>query len=106
MGRSSKLKRCRQTHLAKANYSKRTARVWNDVLDSFHEYDLGNKNGKTRTAEENKLVLLTLKLVLRLQLTQVADGERSIFTVSWTAIENLVADALQVRRVHVTNSNV
>jgi hypothetical protein len=72
--------------------------LWNKALDEFDEYGLGNNKGKTRTAEENKLILLTVKLVLRMQLEQVANGEKSIFTVAWTTIETLVADSLQVRQ--------
>lgn len=102
MVRVSQSKRSRQSNCAKSRHAKRTLRVWCQQLDSFDEYDLGNNKGKTRTAEENKLILLTIKLVLRLQLAQVIGGERTIYTVSWTDIDNLVADSLQVRRVHVS----
>lgn len=103
MGRCSKVKRyvIRHSNTAKAQHAKRTIRLWNKALDEFNEYGLGNNKVKTTTAEENKLILLTVKLVLRMQLEQVANGDRSIFTITWTAIETLVAESLQVRLSHI-----
>jgi hypothetical protein len=102
MSRPSKCKRRKQDNLSKARYALKLTKMWNERFVQFDEYDLGNSKGRTRTTEENKLVLLTLKLVLKLYLEKVESKELKPHELSWTLVENRVASGLQMRREHVT----
>jgi hypothetical protein len=66
MSRPSKGKRRKQDNLSKARDALKIQKIWKDRAHQFDEYDLGDTKGRTRTSDENKLALLTLKLVLNI----------------------------------------
>lgn len=87
------------------NLKKKKEKVaeWNSALSEFNSVDLKNNTGRSRTYEENILILLTTKLILKMKLDDVSDNIRSIDDINWTTIEEIVAEGLHVRREHVTS---
>lgn len=102
----SKSKRQKQQLMTNINNKKRKDHEkqlnWNEILMSFDSFTLENNKGRVRSAEENMLVLLTLKFYLRIQLDNVKNKIISITSLSWTSLETTVAEALHVKREHVT----
>jgi hypothetical protein len=83
----SKGRRRSQSNLAQHRYAIRMNKIWKERLEEMNEGDLGNKKGRSRSFEENKLILLTLKMLLNVYLRFIDDGKMSVFTLSWTMLE-------------------
>jgi hypothetical protein len=62
---------------------------------------LTNRNGKTRTFEENKMVLLALRRYVELHLKMVKLGVQD--NINWTTIEKEVAFSFGIKQEHVND---
>jgi hypothetical protein len=102
MTRPSNHKRRKQDNASKARHATKLQHLWFDNAAKFEEFDLSNPKGRSRTEHENKLVLLTLKLVLNMMLERLRNKEIKVHEISWTLIDNRVAEGLQMRRDQVT----
>jgi hypothetical protein len=102
MTRPTKASKRKRDNLSKARHSIKLQKMWQERLSEFSGFDLANPMGRCRTEPENKLVLLTLKLVLELYLEKMANKEIAAHELSWTLIENRVADGLHMRRDYIT----
>ena len=84
-------KRLRKSRSAVA-IQKRNERKANNIIEEFELFKelasgLLNPRGKTRSFEENKLLLLALLSELRRQLDATDGTAKSISAISWTPIE-------------------
>jgi hypothetical protein len=102
MVRPTKAKKRRQDNAYKARHARQLEMMWLDRSKLFDDFDLSNTKGRSRTESENKIVLMTLKLVLNLYIEKVQVRELQPHELSWTLIENRVADGLQMRREQVS----
>jgi hypothetical protein len=98
----SNAKRQKQRQLANYRFSIRTLNMWDDIAQEFDSFSLGNPKGRSRTFEENKLVLLCLKMTINQCLARVRDKEISIQIISRSYLKALVANGLQMRLDHVS----
>ena len=67
----------------------------------FEDYDLKNPRGRSRTVDENKLILLSIRLLLMLYLEQAKANIISIHTISWHLIEKVVAENFFITQRYV-----
>jgi transposase len=74
---------------------------WEDIFDSLtaQKDTLTNRNGKARTFEENKMIILALIGYLELHLEMVKLGVQD--HISWTTIEKKVAHSFSMKYEHV-----
>ena len=61
-----------------------------------------NSQGKSRTFEENRLLIFALQASLKRQLEKVARSQAEIMSINWSGIEQEVSTYFHVRREHVT----
>lgn len=113
MGTNGRANRSRSSN-AKAHRSRKAAATkkrlqrsvnsWKDRLHVFDGFAAGIKNppGRSRTFNENKLLLLALRAALRRQV-QALEANKSEMTMSWTAIEEEVSTDFGVNRNHLTS---
>jgi hypothetical protein len=102
MVRPSNGKRRKKENLSKARHAIKLHKMWQERVTEFDSFDLGNSKGRCRTEHENKLVLLTLKLVLKLYVEKVEAKDMQAHELSWTLVETRVAEGLQLRRDQVS----
>jgi uncharacterized protein (UPF0262 family) len=76
-------------------------KAWQSNLNKFEEYDLKNPRGRSRTADENKLILLSIRLLFNLYLEQAKANIISIHTISWHLIEKVVAENFFITQRYV-----
>ncbi len=88
---------------AKIQKAKDTRINWEDQYEKFDKHNLKNPNGRVRTVEENRLILLSLKLLLKQQLIMAKNNIFSVHDINWTELEFTISVALHVRREHVTD---
>ena len=74
---------------------------WEYNLESFDEWDLSNPKGRSRTDHENKLVLLSVKMILKMQIKMAKAKEMDVHTISWTQIEMFIAQNLNLNKNYV-----
>jgi transposase len=82
-------------------YARKCLQCWDSNLNSFNDWDLGNTKGRTRSVEENKLILLSLKMLLSIEIDTVKLGNLSVHDISWTKLEKLVAKNMHVNHDYV-----
>ena len=72
----------------------RARKRWEETYKLMEDYSGGIKNskGKTRTFEENRMILLALKAALRRRL----EGEEDKRKIIWSAIDREVASDLGI----------
>jgi hypothetical protein len=82
MARLSKRLRQSRSHAQMINRNNqlkyRCLKKWQSIVDDFNSEDLENLQGRTRTIDENKIVLLSMKMVLKTFLQQVTNGQMII----------------------------
>ena len=102
----SKRTKQRQLTMAQVNkqqeYSKKSLTIWESQLTEFKSWDLKNPQGRSRTVEENKIVLLSLKMMLAYNIELVKSGSLSVHDINWTTIENTVASQLHISNKYVS----
>ena len=97
MPRKSKRTQLLQSIRAKSRYRQRAIRLWENQVESLEECDLFNPKVRTRTREENKCLILAMKMVLKLHLNLVKNNQpMSVFDISWTMIQKIVASEMGV----------
>jgi len=108
MPRKKRRQRAGQSNYAIHRALVKRKRYWDDILESWDEHstDLANPQGRC-CAEENRLVLLGVRMALRLTLQLVEAEALRITNVSWSYIDALVAKELhksprQVREIRQT----
>lgn len=102
--RQKQLKRLRRTVAALSRRRQRKQKRWVDELHNMNLLSsvLCNKSGKTRSVEENKLILLSLKGFLKRELEKLSEKKEINCDLSWSKLESMVSNELHVRREHVT----
>jgi transposase len=100
---TKKSKRYRHSESTLANNRKqwRLLAKWKEAICELDDYDLGNAKGRSRTEHENKLILCSLRMLLRTYLSFVEGKKMKIEEVSWTRLYTEIAENLHVRRQHV-----
>jgi hypothetical protein len=102
MPKPSKKKRRSQSLNAAKRHVCKLKNIWHGIYDDFNDGSLANSKGRSRTFEENRIVLLSLKMLLLERLELVEEGKRKIYEITWTSIEDRVSQQLGVTREHVT----
>lgn len=64
--------------MQKVFIQKKVIKMWNEWLDEFSFYKLGNVKGQTCTFEENKIILLAVKMCLNFYIHLVNEKVLSI----------------------------
>jgi hypothetical protein len=79
-------------------------KLWEERLDEYDALSttVYNAKGKTRTFEENKLIVLGIRYALKKYLEMVELGY-NILDLNWTLIEIEVAKAFKVKQEHVSS---
>ncbi len=102
MGRvSASTRRC-QSKLAKHRYSIKLKKIWQSRLEEFDSFDISNPKGRSRTLDENKMVIQSIKMLMSVYMDMVDQNLMSIYDISWTFIDEKDAKYMGVRRQHVT----
>ena len=103
---ASKRTKQRQLTMLEVNkqqiYSKKILNVRESLYEEFDSWDLKNPQGRSRTVEENKIVLLSLKMMLSFNIELVKSGSMSSHDINWTIIENLVAKQLGLSNKYIS----
>jgi len=96
MAKPTKRRRASQSNVAKARQATVRKNYWRDVIEDFDERSasIANHYGRTCTVHENKLVLLALKMVVKLQFQMVECKAIPLKELTWTKIDKLVAKEL------------
>jgi hypothetical protein len=102
MARLSKRLRQSRCHARTINRNSqlkyRCLNKWQSTVDYFNSEDLKNPQRKTRTIDENKIVLLSVKMVLTMLLQQVTDGHMIIHDLNWKMIDKYAAENPHLQR--------
>jgi transposase len=103
MPRPSKKRRRSQSGVATKKRKERKANVWRNHLEVFSELkeDIKNPKGRSRTSEENKLLLLALYRELRQRVESMNNGDLHPSSITWTSIEETVASDFCVWKGHL-----
>jgi hypothetical protein len=93
----------RRAHASKKR-KKRLANSWRNQLEVFSDFcqEIKNPNGRSRTYEENKLLILALRAYLRQKVKSMNEGDLHPSSITWRSIEEAVAGDFFVRREHLT----
>jgi hypothetical protein len=67
-----------------------------EEASKFEQRELCNTPGRVRTPEENKIILLALKMMLKMNLRQVTAVLVSLHSISWTILEQTVATEFKI----------
>ena len=108
MGKSAAKKRRLQQHAAtirrKNTKYEDKYKEWEGILRQWDEMcqTLHNPKGKSRTYEQNSMLLLATKAKLSILLDQVADDPLAIFNINWTRIDKSVAKDFKADVNHVS----
>jgi transposase len=104
MPRVNKRRRHSQTVQATKKRKQRKANLWRSQLEVFKELkeEIKNPNGRSRTLEENKLLLLALLRELDQRVEYMNNGTIHPSLITWTSIEETVANDFCVRKGHLT----
>lgn len=104
MPRVSKRRRHSQTVHATKKRKERKANIWRNRLEVFSELKeiIKNPKGRSRTLEENKLLLLALYRELRQRVESMDNGALHPSSITWTYIEETVAHDFCVKKEHLT----
>jgi hypothetical protein len=102
-GVSKKRRRSRTAHASKKN-KERLANSWRNQLEVFSDFcqEIKNPNGRSRTLEENKLLILALRAYLRRKVESMNKGNLYPSAITWTSIEEEVARDFCVGREYLT----
>jgi hypothetical protein len=81
---------------------------WEEAAQTFDGWDLANPKGRSRTDHENKLVLLSVKMVLKMHITMIKSKQLDVYNLSWTYIEQFVATnmGLNAHYVRILRQNL
>jgi hypothetical protein len=101
MGRKNRRQLAALDVTENARHCKQTHAYWKNALEEFCEYDIGNPTGRSRTKEENRLILCAIRSNLRTYLEMVDNKQMKIEDVTWTNIYNKVSTDFQIRRTSV-----
>jgi transposase len=101
MAPQSKRYRRSRSALAMGRQAIKQHKYWNDQVNQFDETKIANKRGRSRLKDENKMILLAIRSVLRTYLEFVDSGYMCIDEISWTKIYLKVSEDFHVRRHHV-----
>ena len=99
---SNKRRRCR-SKLANHRFAMKRLSEWKDVLEEMEELVVVNPKGRTRSTEENHLIVASIKMILTIYLDFIDKKAFSIHDLNWTFIDNVVATNLGVRQSHVAD---
>ena len=104
MPRVNKRRRHSQTVQATKKRKERKANIWRNHLEVFSELKeiIKNPNGRSRTLEENKLLLLALLRELRQRVESMDNGTLHPSSLTWTSIEETVAHDFCVKQANLT----
>ena len=104
MPRFGKRRRASQSSLATNRYKVKLTNIWKGIAEEFDDHvpSLRNPRGRSRTLDENKLVLLIMRGILRFSLAQIEEGTMDVYNMSWTMIEESTAETVHMKREHVT----
>ena len=96
-------KRRRHSRTAKKR-KEHLANSWRNQLEIFSDFcqEIKNPNGRSRTLEENELLILALRAYLRRKVESMDEGDLHPSSNTWTLIEEAVARDFCVRREHLT----
>ena len=102
-GVSKKRRRSRTGHACKKR-KERLANSWRNRLEVFSDFcqEIKNPNGRSRTYEENKLLIFALRAYLRQKVESMNEGDLQPSSITWRSIEEAVARDFCVRREHLT----
>lgn len=78
---------------------KKLKRYWKRQVIDFGDYEGPSSKGRVRSIEENYLILMSLKMLLKGYLK--GKGLNMIKTINWTMLENEVAKELRVKSSNV-----
>jgi hypothetical protein len=100
---AEKNKRRCQSMLAKYRHGIKLLKQWQSRLDDFDTFCITNRKGRTRTVEENKVIILAMKMALSTYIDMVNTNNMTIRQRTWTLIEKKVSTCIGIRSVHVTS---
>jgi hypothetical protein len=104
MPRATKRRRRSRTAQALKKHKERLENSWRNQLEVFSDFcqEIKNPNGRSRTLEENKLLILALRAYLRQKVESMNEGDLHPSSINWTLIEEAVARDFCVRREYLT----
>ena len=104
MPRLKKRFRLSQSLHACKKRKERLANSWRNQLEVFSDFcqEIKNPNGRSRTLEENKLLILALRAYLRRKVESMNEGNLYPSAITWTSIEEEVARDFCVGREYLT----
>jgi hypothetical protein len=104
MPRATKRRRRSRTAHALKKRNERLKNTWRNQLEVFSDFcqEIKNPNGRSRTLEENKLLILALRAYLRQKVESMNEGDLHPSSINWTLIEEAVARDFCVRREYLT----
>jgi transposase len=102
-GVSNKRWRSRSAHASKKR-KERLANSWRNQEEVFSDFcqEIKNPNGRSRTLEENKLLIFALRAYLHKKVESMNEGHSPASSITWTLVETEVARDFCVRREHLT----
>lgn len=101
MGRISKFKLAFQSNASSARESKEMVKGWNKVVDRLDNAGISNSRGRTRTFEENCIVLNSVKMFINVYLDLIKDEKVRVVDLTWKLVYDKVAQNLGMTRMHV-----
>ena len=100
VGRMSKKRRRCRSKLAFHSFAMKRTSEWKDVLEEMEGFTVLNPKGRTRSIEENQLIIGSVKMLLWIYLDFVEKKFFCIHDLNWTFIDNQIALNLGVKQGH------
>ena len=101
MPKKTKLQqRCRSAYAVQRD-SCRLVREWNTTIAIFDEVYLGNEKGRTRSYEENRIIVAATGMLIRSYMNLVKEKLMEVKYLIWTRVIDEISLSLHMKRLHV-----